>query len=93
MKERKRMTLAEMAAQATPRVNGRLICPNCGCSDFKAGKVRRAGSSVFRYRKCAHCDRSYMTSQAEERIVRPVEISSDEFVSDELEMDSPMADQ
>jgi hypothetical protein len=34
-----------------------------------------------------------MTSQAEERIVRPVEISSDEFVSDELEMDSPMADQ
>ncbi len=33
-----------------------------------------------------------MTSQAEERIVRPVEISSDDFAGDELEMDSPMAD-
>jgi len=72
MKARPRMTLAEMAAQSAG-TGGRLVCPKCGCADFRANNTRRSGSSVYRYRNCRHCGASFVTSQSEERILRPVD--------------------
>jgi transcriptional regulator NrdR family protein len=71
MKEKPRMTLAEMAAKSA-QTNGRLICPKCGCSHFDAGKRRQSGNSIARYRKCRNCGTSALTWQGEEKIIRIV---------------------
>lgn len=83
-KEKKRMTLAEMAAQSAPIVNGRLTCPNCGCPDFSAYRTEYTISSVVRYKKCRHCGRKFLTVQPQEKVLRPVEKIQEEVPEDEF---------
>lgn len=85
--DKKRMTLAELAAQSAPRTNGRLTCPNCGCPEFTAYRTEYTISSVVRYKKCSHCSRKFLTVQAQERVLRPVEKPADDVPSDEFDGD------
>jgi transposase-like protein len=88
-KEKRRMTLAELAAQSAPRTSGRLTCPNCGCPEFTAYRTEYTISSVVRYKKCSHCGRKFLTVQAQERVLRAVEkptetIQPDDFCGDDI---------
>lgn len=83
-KEKKHMTLAEMAAQSAPKVSGRLTCPNCGCHDFSAYRTEYTISSVVRYKKCRHCGRKFLTVQPQEKVLRPVEKIQEEVPEDEF---------
>lgn len=87
MTEKKRMTLAEMAAQSAA-INGRLACPRCGCADFRTYKTAQGQPSTFRYKSCRNCGHRIVTIQAPEKFVRDVEQVAevvDEF--DDLEGD------
>jgi len=86
---KKRMTLAELAAQSAPRTGGRLTCPNCGCPEFTAYRTEYTISSVVRYKKCSHCGRKFLTVQAQERVLRAVEkptekVQDDDFCGDDI---------
>jgi hypothetical protein len=72
MKERKRMTLAEMAAVSHNTV-GRLVCPKCACPDFKTYKTTRGVVATFRYKECRHCGHRLLTTQPPEQMIRSVE--------------------
>jgi predicted nucleic-acid-binding Zn-ribbon protein len=81
MKEKPRMTLAEMAAKSAG-CNGRLLCPKCGCADFRTYKTIQGQPSTFRYKQCRHCGHKLMTIQSPEQAIRDV-AEEDEIEDDD----------
>lgn len=79
------MSLAEMAAKAAG-TGGRLVCPKCGCADFKTYKTQQGHVSTFRYKVCRHCGHRFVTSQAPEQAIRDVETVVDR-VDEDIEGD------
>ena len=62
-----------MAADAATSADGSIVCPNCGCADFRA--YRTDGN--FRYKACRNCGRKVLTvTKSSERIVRDVDARS-----------------
>lgn len=71
------MTLAEMAARSA-LTGGRLVCPRCGCADFKTYKTQQGHVSTFRYKACRHCGHKLLTQQQPEQMIRSVETMVDD---------------
>ena len=71
MKQKPQMTLAEMAAKAAG--TGRLVCPKCGCPDFKTYKTSQGVAATFRYKACRHCGHKLFTMQQAEQAIRSIE--------------------
>ena len=64
-----------MAADAAMSADGSIVCPNCGCSDFRVYKTDQGLTSTFRYKACRHCGYRVLTStKSAERIVRAVDV-------------------
>lgn len=80
---KKRMTLAELAAQSAPRTGGRLTCPRCGCADFRTYKTQQGHVATFRYKACRHCGYKLLTTQPPEQMIRSVETVVKEGVDSE----------
>lgn len=72
MKGKPALTLAEMAARSSG-TGGRLVCPKCGCADFKTYKTQQGYLSTFRYKACRHCGHKLLTQQPPEQMIRSVE--------------------
>jgi len=72
MKGKPALTLAEMAARSSG-TGGRLVCPKCGCADFKTYKTQQGHVSTFRYKACRHCGHKLLTQQQPEQMIRSVE--------------------
>jgi len=77
MKAKPQMSLAEMAARASGTA-GRLVCPKCGCADFKTYKTQQGHQSTFRYKACRHCGHKLLTTQPPEQMIRSVETVVDD---------------
>jgi len=77
MKEKPRMTLAEMAARSSG-TSGRLVCPKCGCTDFRTYKTQQGHIATFRYKSCRHCGHKLLTQQQPEQMIRSVETIVDD---------------
>lgn len=77
MKAKPQMSLAEMAAKAAG-TSGRLVCPKCGCHDFRTYGTIPGVASTFRYKQCRHCGKKLYTMQQPEQIVRSVDDETDE---------------
>lgn len=75
------MTLAEMAARSAG-TGGRLVCPKCGCADFKTYKTQQGHLSTFRYKACRHCGHKLLTQQPPEQMIRSVETVVEDVVDD-----------
>lgn len=71
MKARPQMSLAEMATRAAG-INGRLVCPQCHCADFKTYGKQPSHVVTVRYKQCRHCGYKMITEQQPERFVRGV---------------------
>lgn len=71
---RPRKKLREMAAEAAQRSDGSIVCPACGCADFRTlNKDRQSGTSSYRYKSCRNCGRHVYTKTTQtERIIRVV---------------------
>lgn len=84
MKGKVPMTLAEMAARSSTTA-GRLVCPKCGCCDFKTYGKGLGHIETQRYKQCRNCRCKILTAQGPERMVRIVKESAvdDESQSDE----------
>ena len=82
MTEKQRLTLAEMAARSTS-TGGRLICPECGCRDFRTYRTSQGVAATFRYKQCRHCGHKLLTQQPPEQMIRSVETVDD----DEMELE------
>ncbi len=72
MKGKPPLTLAEMAARSAGMV-GRLVCPKCGCADFRTYKTQQGHVVTFRYKLCRHCGHKLLTQQQPEQMIRDVE--------------------
>lgn len=72
MKGKPALTLAQMAARSAG-TGGRLVCPKCGCADFKTYKTQQGYLSTFRYKACRHCGHKLLTQQPPEQMIRSVE--------------------
>lgn len=70
--ERRRMTLAEMAAQSVVGT-GRPVCPRCHCADFRTYRTTQGHAATFRYRSCRNCGHKVFTMQPPEQVLRDVE--------------------
>ena len=77
MKGKPPLTLAEMAARSAG-TGGRLVCPKCGCADFKTYKTQQGHVSTFRYKACRHCGHKLLTTQPPEQMIRSVETVVDD---------------
>lgn len=80
------MSLAEMAARAAG-TGGRLVCPKCGCADFRTYKTIPGHVATFRYKLCRHCGHRMLTTQQPEQMVRDVESPEVGADVDEIEGD------
>lgn len=76
MKAKPQMTLAEMAARAAG--TGRLVCPKCGCADFRTYKTIQGHVQTFRYKACRHCGHKLLTTQQPEQAIRNIESVTEE---------------
>lgn len=72
MKGKPPLTLAEMAARSSG-TGGRLVCPKCGCCDFRTYKTQQGHQSTFRYKRCRNCGHQLLTTQPPEQMIRSVE--------------------
>ena len=72
MKAKPQMSLAEMAAKAAG-TSGRLVCPKCGCQDFRTYRTSQGVAATFRYKECRHCGHKLLTQQPPEQMIRSVE--------------------
>lgn len=80
------MSLAEMAAKAAG-TGGRLVCPKCGCADFRTYGKAPGHELTLRYKQCRHCGYKMITKQAPEQFVREVDSSHSDPEPDEIEGD------
>lgn len=85
MTEKKRMTLAEMAAHSAG-TSGRLVCPKCNCGDFRTYRTSRGVAATFRYKECRHCGHRLLTTQPPEQMIRSVEtvVEDEDQVEEDL---------
>lgn len=55
-KQRKKKSLAQLAAEAQENSHeGKLVCPDCGCQDFRVTHTIPADGYRKRLRRCRHC--------------------------------------
>lgn len=56
--KRPRKTLAQMAAEAQKEsTGGKIVCPDCGCQDFRTTNTKVVEGFRKRLRICRHCGR------------------------------------
>lgn len=54
--DRPRKSLAQMAAEAQKEsTEGKLVCPHCGCVDFRVTNTSVVNGFRKRLRRCRHC--------------------------------------
>lgn len=79
MTDKRPRSLEEMAADAAKGNSGNVVCPKCGCCDFRVYGHAPSQSVTIRYKCCRHCGHRVVTSTIEtERIVRDVNPHSDD---------------
>ena len=86
MKARPILSLAQMAANAAG-TGGRLVCPKCGCADFRTYKTQQGHVATFRYKACRHCGHKLLTQQQPEQMIRDVETTGGDSEDDEIQGD------
>lgn len=59
-----------MASDAAVDSSGSIVCPSCGCADFRCYKT----DGNFRYKSCRNCGHKVLTAtKSSERIVRDID--------------------
>jgi len=81
MKAKPQMSLAEMAAKAAG-TSGRLVCPKCGCQDFRTYRTSQGVVATFRYKRCRNCGHQLLTTQPPEQMIRSVETVVEDVADD-----------